>query len=111
MSPIKKRWIFTVIAILLLIVMACSVSLNNKEEEISSAEQTLQIVSLERTQTAIAASLNADAPAESDDKPAIVVNHTITPGNPGSPDVEKNEIDTKNTAGSKTALGDSFRLK
>jgi hypothetical protein len=38
------------------------------------------------------------------------VPHELIPGNPGSPDQVKDEIDTSNTAGSRNALGDSYRL-
>ena len=46
--------------------------------------------------------MEAPAPTE--------IPHTTIPGNPGSPDQKKDEIDTSNTAGQKIALGDSFRL-
>ena len=44
-------------------------------------------------------------------QPAVTeISHTTIPGNPGSPDQKKDEIDTSNTASDKLALGDSFRL-
>ena len=35
----------------------------------------------------------------------VEIEHETIPGNPGSPDQEKDEIDTSNTAGDKNALG------
>ncbi|MDO9546146.1 MAG: hypothetical protein Q7J07_05285 [Pelolinea sp.] len=102
----NSNWKLFGIAALMLVVLACSVSLNN-DEEVSSAEQTLQAIYLERTQTAEA---SMDTSAESEGPPAVEIEHTTLPGNPGKADQIKDEIDTENTAGSKSALGDSFRL-
>jgi hypothetical protein len=109
MRKIRSDWILLISAVLLLILMACSVTFNT-EKELSSAEQTLEAIYLEQTQTAVASSLQANTSNVDEALAPIVVEHTIIPGNPGAPDVEKNEIDTENTAGTKSALGDSFRL-
>jgi len=90
---------------LLLFALACSISFNSGESE---AEQTLQAIYQEYTQTAMAAGPADDGAGE--DAPEIVIEHETIPGNPGKADVEKDEIDTENTADTKTALGDSFRL-
>ncbi len=108
----KREWIAISGCILLLIFVACSISFGG-DEKASAAEQTLQAIYQEQTLTAEASGDGAEAaPAsEEDAAPAPVeVEHSIIPGNPGSPDVEKDEIDTSNTADSKIALGDSHRL-
>jgi hypothetical protein len=93
--------------LLLSIVLACTVSLDldGKEAEKSPAERTLEALYLEQTAAALPV-----VDAGGNTQPAVTVTHTLIPGNPGSPDVEKDEIDTSNTAGTRTALGDSFRL-
>ena len=104
MEKIKKNWRLGLIALLLLVVIACSVSFNDNDDEKSIPEQTLQAIYLERTQTAQASMGQGEAP------PDAAIEHTTIPGNPGSADQIKDEIDTANTADDKLALGDSFRL-
>ena len=53
---------------------------------------------------------SGDDEASENEAAPIEINHSTIPGNPGSPDVTKDEIDTSNTAADKIALGDSFRL-
>ncbi len=43
MNKLEKKWLLGLIALILLIVIACSVSFNNDSEE-SSAEKTLQAI-------------------------------------------------------------------
>jgi hypothetical protein len=109
MRKIRSDRIYLALAISLVIMLACSVSFNT-ENELSGAEQTLEAIYLEQTQTAVASSLQAEPSDASEAATSVEIEHTIIPGNPGAPDVEKNEIDTENTAGTKSALGDSFRL-
>jgi len=96
MNKLKKKWQLGLIALLPLVLIACSISFNNNEEEKSSPEQTLQAIYLERTQTAQASFVEPE--------------HQTVPGNPGPPQQTKKEIDTSKTASDKHALGDSFRL-
>jgi hypothetical protein len=93
--------------LLLSVSLACAVSLDldGEEAEKSPAEQALEALYLEQTAAALPV-MDAGGNAQ----PTITITHTLVPGNPGSPDVEKEEIDTENTAGTRTALGDSFRL-
>jgi len=51
-----------------------------------------------------------EAPAADSGPASVAITHQTIPGNPGSPEVTHDEIDTSNTAGQKLALGDSFRL-
>lgn len=113
-----KRWVkaITVLAVVL-ITLACGVSLNmnDSKDEVSPAEKTLEAVFLQQTVEALSGSTESgsaagEATGETSGGTAITVTHTLVPGNPGSPDVEKDEIDTENTASTRTALGDSFRL-
>lgn len=108
----KRAWIFLSGCILLLVFLACTISFGG-DEKASSAEQTLQAIYQEQTSAAEAVSSEADAAPASEEEAApapIEVEHSIIPGNPGNPDVEKDEIDTSNTADDKFALGDSHRL-
>jgi len=108
MNNSKKNWQLGLIAFLLLVGIACSVSFNNDEEE-SSPQQTLQAIYLERTQTAQASAASQSAASESN-APFVEPEHQTVPGNPGPPEQTKKEIDTSKTASDKHALGDSFRL-
>ena len=114
MMKVQKKWILISGGLLLLILLACSVSFDSGGEEASSAEQTLQAIYLEQTLTAAAPAEVEQAPApviEEEEAPAPVeINHTTIPGNPGKADQVKDEIDTSNTADDKLALGDSYRL-
>jgi len=118
MSKSKRLIIF--IALLLLISIACGVTFDTGGEKTGAeaeVEQTLQAVFAQYTLEAMTAE-NANPPAVVEQAPAASeeppvptdIPHTIIPGNPGSPDQKKDEIDTSNTAGQKIALGDSFRL-
>jgi len=108
MNTIKKNWQLGLIASLLLVSIACSVSLKNDDEK-SIPEQTLQAIYLERTQTAQAPAVGQDAAGEGK-APFVEPEHQTVPGNPGPPQQTKKEIDTSKTASDKHALGDSFRL-
>lgn len=107
----NRGWILVFASILLLFFLACSVSFNTGEEEISAAEQTLQAIYQEQTSAAETSS-NKDPEQVSEEETLahVEVNHTTIPGNPGNADQVKDEIDTSNTADDKLALGDSFRL-
>jgi hypothetical protein len=116
----KPKQLFIFIALLLVISIACGVSLDTGGKEAGAAsevEQTLQAVYAQYTLEAMNAA-NSNPPVASEQAPAAVqeapaptdIPHTTIPGNPGSPDQEKDDIDTSNTAGQKIALGDSFRL-
>jgi len=99
------------IAILMIFVLACSFSFDlGGEEELSAPEKTLQALYLEQTAAALSSTENDSEPSDEGQPAAAPIEHEIVPGNPGSPDVEKEEIDTENTAGTRTALGDSYRL-
>ncbi len=115
----KIKIILITTALLLIVSLACSVSFNNggETEKQSSAEQTLAAIYADYTAEALAQGAAeqpaAEAPAGEDaaqEPQAADVQHETIPGSPGSPDQEKDEIDTSNTAGDKNALGDSFRL-
>ncbi len=113
MKKVTFSWRLVSTALLLLIVIACSVSYNNDEES-SSVEQTLQAVYMQDTAEALAAEM-PQAPPEGEVETAVEAafvepEHQTVPGNPGSAGQTKNEIDTSNTADDKYALGDSFRL-
>ena len=114
-----KRLLFF-ISLLLVISIACGVSFDTggeKPDAAAEVEQTLQAVYAQYTLEAMTAA-NANPPAAAELSPEASVEapapteipHTTIPGNPGSPDQKKDEIDTSNTAGQKIALGDSFRL-
>ena len=108
----RTRPISILIALLLVISIACGVSFNpgGGGSEPSEAEQTLQAIYAQDTMQALA-SANSNQPAAQGAAPvATEITHTTIPGNPGSPDQTKDEIDTSNTADDKLALGDSFRL-
>ena len=116
----KPKQIFIFISLLLVISIACGVSFDTGGEKTDAAaevEQTLQAVFAQYTLEAMTAA-NANPPAAVELAPAASVEapapteipHTTIPGNPGSPDQKKDDIDTSNTAGQKIALGDSFRL-
>jgi len=126
---IKSRRVLIGIALLLVISLACGVNIDTgaKEsgvDEQAVVQQTLQAVYAQYTLEAMAAA-NANPPAAQEQAPAAQAQapaaiqeapapteivHTTIPGNPGSPDQTKDDIDTSNTAGQKIALGDSFRL-
>jgi len=115
----RSKLILSAAALLLVISLACSVSFDSagKEGEQSSAEQTLSAIYAGYTAEALAKPAAeqpaAEAPAAesaAQEPEAVEIEHETIPGNPGSPDQEKDEIDTSNTAGDKNALGDSFRL-
>jgi hypothetical protein len=116
----KSKQLFIFVAILLVISIACGVSFDTgggSKDAASEVEQTLQAVYAQYTVEAMAAA-NANPPAAPEQAPAAnqeapaptEITHTTIPGNPGSPDQTKDDIDTSNTAGQKIALGDSFRL-
>ncbi len=117
MAKTRQRFIF--IALLLVISIACGVTFDTGGDHSDAAaevEQTLQALYAQYTLEALAAA-NANPPAFEQAPAATMeiptstaIPHTIIPGNPGSPDQEKDEIDTSNTAAQKIALGDSFRL-
>jgi len=118
----RNRLILCSTVLLLVVSLACSVSFNTggeEEDQPTSAEMTLAAIYANYTAEALAKPAaeqpqpQAQAPAadSAPQEPAKTeVPHEIVPGNPGSPDQEKDEIDTSNTAGNKIALGDSFRL-
>ena len=90
-----------------MLMLACSITFNAGGEK-SEAEQTLEAIYLEQTQAALASGGGEDTGEAG--VPEIEVVHETVPGNPGKAEVEKDEIDTENTADAKNALGDSFRL-
>ena len=106
----KKKTFIRLAAVVLLmaLVLACTVSLDwgREKEEKSPAEQTLEALYVDQT----AAALPVVVDTVEEESASVPIIHDLVPGNPGSPDVEKNEIDTENTADTRTALGDSFRL-
>ncbi len=118
----KPKFILFFTAILLAVSIACSVSFNNggaSAPQQTSAEMTLSAIYAQYTAEAMANPSTAQqpvaqAPAAESASPQEVqptdIPHETIPGNPGSPDQKKDEIDTSNTAGAKHALGDSFRL-
>lgn len=114
MSKPKQLLIFA--ALLLVISIACGVTFDNggsEKDAEAEVQQTLQAVYAQYTLEALTAA-NSNPPAAQERVPeapaATEIAHTIIPGNPGSPDQTKDEIDTSNTAGKKIALGDSHRL-
>jgi len=100
MKKLKKKWQLGLIALILLIVIACSVSFNNGEEE-SSAEQTLQAIYLKDTAEALAAEVEQAVPAAEGETAVeaafVEPEHQTVPGNPSSPTQKKNDIDTSKT--------------
>ena len=115
----RSRSLFIFVALLIVVSIACGVSFDTGGKEADTAsevEQTLQAVYAQYTLEAMTAA-NANPPAAEQAPEATVeapapteIAHTTIPGNPGSPDQKKDDIDTSNTAGQKIALGDSFRL-
>ncbi len=123
----KTRLVFVFIALLLLTAIACEMTFDTgggEKDAESEVEQTLQAVYAQYTVEAMV-SATANPPAAQEQVPAASleasvaspespaateISHSTIPGNPGSPDQTKDEIDTSNTAGQKIALGDSFRL-
>lgn len=115
----KTRPVFIIVSLLLVISIACGISFDNSGgvSGPSEAEMTLQAIYAQDTMQALASAGGAQpaaqgpAPENTQEEPAATeITHTTIPGNPGSPDQTKDEIDTSNTAGDKLALGDSFRL-
>ena len=101
-----------------MISIACGVSLDTGGEKTSAeaeVEQTLQAVYAQYTLEAMTAA-NANPPAAAELSPEASVEapapteipHTTIPGNPGSPDQKKDEIDTSNTAGQEDRAGRFF---
>ena len=113
MKKVNFRWLLVFTASLLLVVLACSVSFNNGEEE-PSAEKTLRAIYMQDTVEALAAEAEQAVPAAGGETAVEAAfaepEHQIVLGNPGSPAQTKNDIDTSKTADDKYALGDSFRL-
>ena len=113
----KTKLLLISTSVLLIIVLACSISFNTGGDETpvpSEAEQTLSAIYAGYTAEALAQPAQ-QAPAEEAPAAELApspteITHTTIPGNPGSPDQEKDEIDTSNTAADRLALGDSFRL-
>ncbi len=100
MKPRKISIYILVLVTLMLISLACSVSIDTggimgSEEEESPEVEVIQLEDAEEEQPAVV---------------EPVIEHTLIPGNPGTADQEKDDIDTSNTAADKTALGDSYRL-
>jgi hypothetical protein len=114
----RTKFGLLITSLLLIISLACSVSINSGGEQTSvpsEAEQTLSAIYSGYTAEALSqpqqASQEAAQETPAAEQPAPTeITHTIIPGNPGSPDQEKDEIDTSNTAADRLALGDSFRL-
>jgi len=109
----RKRWKIAILVSLLLVMLACSISFDGIGG-LSEPERTLQAIYAQDTLEAQAAKQQAEEAVIAGPEPAPLVFsepvHSITPGNPGSPDQTKEEVDTSATAPSKSALGDSFRL-
>ncbi len=104
MQPLKRRQILSIIlALLLLITLACSFSINIGDEA------TQNDVALEYVQVDEAPKAEEDKAEEEQSLPQSVT-HVIVPGNPGRPLQEKEDVDSSNTADDKLALGDSLRL-
>lgn len=106
---VKSKRLFIFVALLIVISIACGLSFDTGAKESDAAsevEQTLQAVFAQYTLEAMTAA-NANPPAAPEQAPAVVpeapaptdIAHTTIPGSPGSPDQEKDDIDTSNTAG------------
>jgi hypothetical protein len=122
---LKTKPVLLMIVLLFIISLACGVSIDNGSKATaagpSTAEQTLQAIYAQNTMQALVAStVNAqptaqpEMPTASPQPPAAPtatsITHTKIPGNPGSPEVTKNDLNTSNLASSKDAVGDSYRL-
>lgn len=116
-----KTWsVMVLFALLLVSSTGCGIKIDtgrSGNEGPSEAEQTLQAIYIQYTLEALAAEdANPTAtlelvPAVTQEPPAPTeISHITIPGNPGSPDQTKDEIDTSHTADDKLALGDSYRL-
>lgn len=114
LSKQSRRWL-AAISLLLVFSLACGVSFDTggKDEPDTETvvELTLQALYAQYTADAAIGAQNVP-PAEDAAEAAATqeIQHNLIPGNPGSPEVTKDEIDTSNTAGQKLALGDSYRL-
>ncbi len=97
------------IALTLLIIASCSASPDASVDE-SNTEQAPQAINVEPTMTVEEPAVSQETAGKSEAPPAANIEHTTIPGDPGSADLIKYEIDTANTADRKLALGDSFRL-
>ena len=109
----SSRQIIAGSAVLILVTAACAISFDSGGEP-SEAEQTLQAIYAQDTAEALAAEAEQASP-ETEGGTVMEVafvepEHQTVPGNPGSPEQIKDEIDTSITADDKSALGDSFRL-
>ena len=115
MNRLDSKKVFVLISVILIFSIACGVSFDlggDKADAKSEVEQTLRVVYAQYTSEALAGAEGAQA-AEGEENGGVSladIQHATIPGNPGSPEVTKDEIDTSNTAGQKLALGDSFRL-
>jgi hypothetical protein len=114
LSEKPRRWL-AAISLLLVFSLACGVSFDTGGSDEPDTETVVELTlqALYAQYTAEAAAGAQSAPAEQAfavEEPPAEIQHTLIPGNPGSPEVTKDEIDTSNTAGQKLALGDSFRL-
>lgn len=113
-SKESRRW-FAAISLMLVLTLACGVSFDmggSEEPDADAAvEQTLQALYAQYTAEAAASAQSAPVEqAAAEGEAPMEIQHNLIPGNPGSPEVTHDEIDTSNTAGQKLALGDSYRL-
>ena len=108
MKSLNRKWVIGLIAVILLIVIGCSITTNKNAEE-SSAQQTLQAIYAQDTAEALAAQAK-ETPSETANAAFVEPEHKMTPGTPNYPEVIKNEVDTSVTAKNKFSEADSFRL-
>lgn len=113
-SKESRRW-FAAISLLLVLTLACGVSFDmggeDKPDADAAVEQTLQALYAQYTAEAAVGAQSAPVEqAAAEGEAPMEIQHNLIPGNPGSPEVTHDEIDTSNTAGQKLALGDSYRL-
>jgi hypothetical protein len=111
----NSRGILAIFSMLLIFSLACGVSFDvggdDEPDADTAVELTLQALYAQYTAEAASGAQNAPPEqAAAEVKAPVEIQHNLIPGNPGSPEVTHDEIDTSNTAGQKLALGDSFRL-
>lgn len=110
-----SRRFIAAISLLLVFSIACGVSFDmggsEKQDDDAAILSTIEALYAQYTAEAASGAQSASVEQEAAVEEAPKeIQHNLIPGNPGSPEVTHDEIDTANTAGQKLALGDSFRL-
>lgn len=104
----QKRRIIIGLSVLLLVVLACDISLNGLGGP-SETEQTLQAIQIQQTTVSIEQTIESGQNVvEAEATATIEVKHTTIPGKPGWVSQWWLDISSKGTAGQKRAYGGDY---